>query len=110
MGCSDVAGIYQWETADLLIKLDGDGIFANTTDIVVSIVQGAARTDYHKADLVLDEDAGTIEIHMSQEDAGKYMAAKATVQVNILYATGERDVSETGCIEILGNLYGQVME
>ena len=110
MGCSDVAGIYQWETADLLIKLDGDGIFANTTDIVVSIVQGAARADYHKADLVVDEDAGTIEIHMSQEDAGKYMAAKATVQVNILYATGERDVSETGCIEILGNLYGQVME
>ena len=104
------AGFYQWETADLLIMLDGDGILANTTDVVVSIVQGAARTDYHKADLVIDEQANTIEVHLSQEDAGKYMAAKATVQVNILYGTGERDVTDKGCIDVFANLYGQVME
>ena len=104
------AGFYQWETADMLIMLDGDDVLVNTRDVIVSVVQGAARVDYHKDALTIDADANTIGVHFSQEDAGLFMDGRATVQVNILYGTGERDVTEKGCIEIYGNLYKQVME
>lgn len=104
------AGFYQWETADLVIELDREGVLSDTKDVIVSIAQGAKHFDYHKDELLIDEEANAIGLHFSQEDAGELGASSAAVQVNILYNSGERDVSEVGTIGILSNLYKQVME
>ena len=104
-------GFFQFETASLEIELDKDGWLAGTLDVVVSIVQGRTRLDLHKADLTIDEEASTIVCYLSQEQAGAFDSSKGVaVQVNVLYEDGERDVSETGTVDVFANLYRQVME
>lgn len=110
MGCKQgTTGFYQFETADLVISLNKPNVLKDAQDVVVSIVQGSARLDYHIDDLELDTDTSQIGVHISQEDAGKFKNATAAVQVNVLYETGERDVSAQGSISIFTNLYKQVM-
>lgn len=105
-------GIHQLETADFLIELTGDveGVLSDTVDIVVSAVQGATRIDYHKDELIIDVDAGTIGVKFAQEDSGKFSPGSVAVQVNILYGDGRRVVSESGVFAIYSNLYREVME
>lgn len=104
-------GFYQYETASLHIELDAPGVLNDTADVVLSIQQGTVQVDYHKDALEIDADASTIDVEMSQEDAGKFSAARGcAVQVNILYNGGQRSVSAVGEISVFANLYGQVLE
>lgn len=101
-------GFYQWETADLVIKLKKAGVLVGADDIVVSIVQGAARLDLHKDEVSVDEAKDVIGVKFTQEQAGLFEPARATVQVNIL-SDGERTVSAQGQFSVLANLYREAM-
>lgn len=112
MGCcceSESAGFCQWETADLVLEVDRDGALVNTADVIVSLVQDSERIDYHKQDLLIDEDAGEIALHINQGDSGKFRISPVYLQVNILYESGERIASEVAEANIYGNLYRQEM-
>lgn len=110
MSCKHGAGFYQYETADLEITLEKDQVFVDAKDVVVSIVQGSTRIDYHADQLDIDTETNTILMHITQEDAGMFGNSSAVVQVNVLYEDGERDVSAQGTISIFANLFKEVME
>lgn len=103
------AGFYQFETVDIEITLDKEDVLVDAKDIVVSIVQSGTRLDIHKDELGVDEETSTLSVHLSQEQASKFAAGKAMVQVNVLYESAERDVSAQGELSIFTNLYRQVM-
>ena len=105
-----MVNFHKYETTDLALKFTPSGVLEDYSKIIVSIVQnGVARVDKTENDLTIDGD--NITIHLSQEETGKFMAnSTAEVQVNILYEDSERDVSTTGTIEVLNNLYNEVMD
>lgn len=109
-------GFYQWETADIALVIEDDegspkpGVLDNLEDVVVSIAQGARQVDWHMDELGIDAAASTINLHLTQQKAGKFSGdTPAKVQVNILYDNGERDVTVRGTIDVFGNLYRQEM-
>ena len=109
-------GFYQWETADLQLIIEDDegnpkpGVLDNLEDVVVSIAQGSRQVDWHIDELGIDAAASAINLHLTQEKAGKFSGdAAAKVQVNILYSNGERDVTVKGTIDVLSNLYRREM-
>lgn len=110
-------GFYQWETADLEIIIEDDdgnpkaGVLDNLKDVVVSISQGPGKQeDWHLDELGIDAAASTVNLHLTQQKAGKFSGdAPAKVQVNILYNNGERDVTVKGTIDVFSNLYRKEM-
>lgn len=119
VGCRDrcaeeekeVLGFYQWETATLTIHIGKvKDVFVDTRDIVLSVVQGTIRCDFHKDALVIDEENNLVSAHLSQEDTGKFRVGTAAVQMNIYYDDAERDATGEGELTVLRNVYRQVME
>lgn len=111
MSCYTQPGFYSWETADIAITLEKDGVLDGIKDVIVSFVQGATRVDFHADDLEIDVATNTLTAHFTQEQAGLFTGNReAAVQVNVLYDDGERDVSARGKVAILPNLYEEVME
>ena len=112
-----MSSFYQWETVDLELVIEDDdgtpktGVLDGVRDVAVSLAQGCTRLDVHIDDLHIDAEASTIDLHLSQEEAGRFSAKEeVVVQVNILYENGERDVTEKGFVHVYDNLYRRVME
>lgn len=105
-----MAGFYMWETADLAITLTGDGNpLEDYSKVVVSIYQPYGRVDLTDDSLGIDVDAQTINVHMTQEQTGKFKAGTAEIQVNVYYSDTERDTSAKGVLTVYDNLYRQAM-
>lgn len=84
---------------------------AGYSDVVASFKQAGKniQLDIDTADLVINEDTGTITVNLTQEQTGMFTAGEVIVQVNILFEDSERDATAQAKIGVLDNLYGQVM-
>lgn len=98
---------YQYETVDLLLRILNDpSVLQDYDEIVVTLAQGNAAVN--AKDFEVDTEAGTISLHLSQEETGKFKKGKATLQVNI-YKDGRRKATGYGSMTVLENLYKKVM-
>ena len=104
------AYFYIYETVDLPIVLSDKDALQDYERIVVSISQAGYHSMNISDGLGIDVEAGTINVHLSQEDTSKFKKGSAIVQVNIKYLNTERDVSAMAQIDILDNLYKEIME
>lgn len=78
---------------------------------IVVTIQNARKTIHKKnADMEIEYDDGTtLSILMTQEETLAFAEGKATVQVNWLYPTGNREATNIADVYIGKNLYGWVM-
>ena len=103
------AHIYIYETATLPIVLSKPEVLEGFQKIVVSITQVNHHSLHISDALGIDAEAGKIYVPLSQEETAAFKAGSAEVQVNIYYASSERDVSAKATIEVLDNLYKELM-
>lgn len=109
-------GFFQWETVDFPFQLsreDGTtGILTDCKDVIISFAQGSVLLEKNmdSPDVALDIENDTVNVHLSQEETGQFMAGKdANVQINILYEDTERDASAEATLSVLRNLHREVM-
>lgn len=102
---------YAWETVDLEIGLEDAEALQNLDTVCVSIAQGYRYTTtvVNIEDVGIDDNEGTITVHLDQEDTGKFREGIAVVQVNFYYTDSERDTTEQAVIEVRDNLLRRVM-
>lgn len=105
----EFTGFYQFETVDLDVEIDKAGVLDDYKEVVVSIVQNRAILHVGTEDMVIDPETSTLHLRLTQEQTSGFCNGTAQIQVNILYESDERDVTAQGTLEILGNLYRQVM-
>ena len=111
----DMPSFYVWETKDWELKLtnenDDDGILDNLKDVIISFGQNSTllEKDMSHPDVAVDSANNIINVHMSQEDTGRFKTGSVTVQVNLLYTDTERDTTVQGTIMALANLHREVM-
>ena len=104
------AGFTAWTTPVVTFVLDVPGALKATTDVVLSIVQGATRLDLHADALDIDADAGTITAELTQAQTGAFKGDRpADVQANIYYEDGTRVPSEIIHLAVLANLFEEEM-
>ena len=105
-----MAGFYIWETADLEVSVTGEGNpLEGYEDIVVSIAQPGRELHLTGDELGIDVDAQTVNVHLAQEQTGRFKAGTAEIQLNVYYSDTERDTSAKGKLDVYDNLYRQVM-
>lgn len=104
-----MAHFYVWETVDFPIHLTPKEALQDYDHIIVSIGQGQVLINKSDDELGIDVDEGLINIHLSQEETGKFVKGKAELQVNIYYTSTERDTSVKAKIDVKDNLYKEVM-
>lgn len=106
-----IPGFYVWETATFDLKLSSP-ILVDYNKIIVSIYQ-PSRT---QLDLTLGDgslavkDASTIGVSLTQEQTSMFRPGLATLQLNVLFNSTERDVSSEATLHVYSNLYERVME
>ena len=101
------ARFYQYETVDLLLRILKDTTALQDFDeVIVTVAQN--NTVVNIANFEVNTDEGTISVHMSQKETGKFRKGRATLQVNI-YKNKRRKATGYGEITVLENLYKKVM-
>lgn len=110
------AFFYLWETVDFPITITADdgatGILNGIANVVVSFGQKNVpiiEKDLSTSDVSLDAENDIINVHLSQEDTGKFSTGDVQVQVNLYYQGTERDATAQGTIQALANLHRKVM-
>lgn len=103
-----MAGFYIWETADLAITLS-EPVLVDYKEVIVSIAQTGTKPLHLTDDDVQVTDESTITISLSQEQTGQFHEGAAKIQVNVLFESSERDTTAKGTLDVLDNLYKQVM-
>lgn len=107
MADKNQAKFYQYETVDLLLRIIKDTTALQDYDeVVVTIAQQNTVVNVSKFEI--DTEEGTITVHMSQQETGKFKKGKATLQVNI-YKSKHRKATGYGDLQVLENLYKKVM-
>ena len=107
MADKNQAKFYQYETVDLLLKIIKDTTALQDYDeVIVTVAQ--QNTVVNISNFEVDTDEGTITVHMSQQETGKFKKGRATLQVNI-YKNKRRKATGYGDITVLENLYKKVM-
>ena len=102
---------YIYETVDFPIKITPASALEDYKHIVVSMGQkGKTLINKKDAELGIDTQEGIINMHLSQEETGKFKVGEADLQVNILYNNTERDTSAMVMLDVRENLLKQVME
>ena len=113
-----MAFFYIWETWPCTLTLTTDDESSPLDDydeIIVSFAQGSRLVELTGNRLIVDDQAGTITLSLTQQETGKFSAGTpekpqyAKVQVNVYYLDHERDVSAQGSVEIRDNLHKKVM-
>lgn len=104
-----MAHFYAWETVDLPLKLSRTGALEDVKEVVVSLKQGKTQIEKSGAELGLDTENDTINMHLSQEDTSQFTPGTCYVQVNLYYANTERDTSTQASIEVRSNLHKELM-
>ena len=105
------AGFYRYETESLDIELLASGVLEDYKEIVVTLDQRmGAKLHKQTQELEVDVENSIVTITLSQEETAMFSPGTVGVQVNLLYNTMERDVSEKGYIEVWENSYREVME
>lgn len=104
-----MAHFYQWETTDLSLRISRAGALADIKNVIVSILQGNILIEKEKDDLGLDEENDIINLHLGQEETGKFNPGTAHLQVNLYYENTERDTSAQVDVQIRANLHKEVM-
>ena len=109
---------HQFETEPLELVIEQEGVeqpLSGYEKVAVSFDQRNAEGHCHM-DFLFDKDApeidvanSTINLRFTQEQSGKFMAANANVEVNILYEGGDRMATCEGTVKVFRNLYRKVM-
>lgn len=103
----NTARFYQYETVDLLLRILKDTTALQDYDeVVVTVAQN--NTVVNVVNFEVNQEEGTIAVHMSQRETGKFRKGKATLQVNI-YRNKRRKATGYGNITVLENLYKKVI-
>lgn len=107
-----MAGFYIWETKTLHLQLKPETALDGVKNVIVTLAQEWAGTKVEKStsDLVIKEDVGQINVHLTQEETGQFVPGKVRIQVNLLYNDSERDTTVQGVVEARDNLHRKVMK
>lgn len=105
-----MAHFYRFETVDIPIILSPEGVLDGYKHIVVSLKKNNLQIDKTEEEIGIDIENNTLNVSLSQEETSQFSKGKAEIQVNIYYETKERDTSAIANIEVLENLYKQVIE
>ena len=109
---------HQYETEPLQLIIEQEGVekpLEGYDKIAVSFDQrnteGCCHIDYlfEAGAQEVDVENSTINLHFTQEEAGKFMPCNAFVEVNILYAGGQRAATCEATVKVFRNLYKKVM-
>ena len=107
---------FVWQTADFILQLateeDGDKILENVKNVMVSFEQNGndIDKDLSSEDVSIDPENDIINVHLSQEETGSFVAGQyVKVQVNILYNGGQRIPTCQALILAGNNIYEEVM-
>lgn len=107
MSTNKTATFYQYETVDLLVRIINDvTVLQDYDEVIVTISQG--NNSLNVSNFEIDESLGTISLHMSQQETGKFKKGAARLQVNI-YKNQKRKATGYGNLTVLENLYKKVM-
>lgn len=112
-----MAHFYTYETVEIPLVFEPEGILEDYRHIVVSLRQNSTGTQIDKSEneLGIDVENNTISIYLTQEETAKFVGGDeqnpsyAQIQVNIYYENTERDVSGVKSIKVYNNLYKKVI-
>lgn len=103
------AGFYQYQTWDLKIRIKREGALQGAEHVKVSVSQLGNKVDFDDEELGLDVENDIINLHMEQEDTGRFSEGTAKLQVNILHEDTRRNVTAKATLEVYDNLHKEVM-
>lgn len=101
--------IYQYQTIDLPLELNVEGVLQGWKKVYVSIQQGEVFIEQDDSTLGIDEEHDTINMHLSQEETGMFRVGPALLQVNIFKEGDVRPVSDEVEIEFAKNQHPRVI-
>lgn len=116
-----MAEITVWTTAEVEFSVTDEsgqvpeGIFDDLKDAIVTLKQGSTLMERHMNQLSIDPEQGTVTIHLAQDETAKFKGGtqaaprKIDVQLNLYYATDERDATYETQISVLRNLHARRM-
>lgn len=107
-----MAGFYIWETKTLYLQLKPETALDGFKDVIVTLAQewSGIKVEKLTSDLVIKEDVGQINVHLTQKETGQFVPGKVRIQVNLLYNDSERDTTVQGVVEARDNLHRKVMK
>ena len=100
--------IRRFQTVELPLELETEGVLEGYKSIVVSINQREITLEKTESDMAIDVAENMIYVPLTQEDTGRFRVGKAIVMVNIRNQV-DRLVSEEAEVEFAGNLHARVM-
>lgn len=108
----DEAFFYSYETADITIVFKDHTVLENYSNIIISIrhLKTGRQIDLNAEESCdIDHVGGTMILHLTQEQTGKFAEGYVELQINILYDNSERDVTTKHEIKVYDNLHKKVM-
>lgn len=107
-------GFYRYETANfplrIVSKQGEEKPLEDYQSIRVSIAQPGVEPEHlTEKDVGVDVEESRINVHLTQEQTGKFREGAAKLQVNIYYIDTERNTTAQGKLVVKENLYKQVM-
>ena len=110
-----MARFYTYETVDIPLKFEPEGVLEGYRHIVVSLSQSGIQIDKTEEELGIDVAEDLINISLSQEETAMFNGGdknnpkQVLIQVNIYYDNTDRDVSCIESIDVYDNLYKKVI-
>ena len=117
-GKNYVGSFYLFETLDWAIELvpEDESIIEGLLDdydvVIVTISQrdGATISKSSKdSGISVDTETNTINLSLTQSETGAFSKGDAEIQINVKFNNSNRKVSVKGNIQVLDNLYKEVI-
>lgn len=108
----DEVFFYAYETADITIVFKDPSVLEDYRSIIISIrhLKTGKQIDLDAEESCdIDVAGGTMILHLTQEQTGKFTEGYVELQINILYDDSERDVTAKNEIRVYDNLHKKVM-
>lgn len=108
----DEVFFYAYETADITIVFKDPTVLEDYNNIIISIrhLKTGKQIDLDAEESCdIDTAGGTMILHLTQEQTGKFVEGYVELQINILYDDSERDVTTKSEIRVYDNLHKKVM-
>ena len=111
MACYQEPDFRIFETADLPIKIRQKGALEGYDLIIISIKQLNVLMEFTSNDpnVLANIEEDTVNLHLSQEQTGRFKKGEADLQLNIYYDYDGREASSFAKLYIGDNLHKEVM-
>lgn len=97
----------QFTTPTFILTLPNDVDLSQASNVFFTLTQG--KTEINKSGDSLVIDGQTVSVYMTQEETGRFVNGKASLQLNWTYGNGARACSNIVSVDVGRNLLDEVV-